>query len=222
MNTMRGRSRRIIALIGIRMRREIIESGGLLLRLHLNPCLNRSPLGAAISWPNHGVKEQSIAHMQNGREVIERLELILEILVKIADLNLIAVLAARHLSRDSRQLALETLNLVVSRSQLITRLFGLVGALLLKLVHLLVELLYGLVLVVHEVLNHVVECLLLRLDRLLFAGDLVFERRNLRLESIDLRLVRLRDLRVVLLLKVLQLVQFAFQLEVEFGLEICV
>lgn len=155
-------------------------------------------------------------------EVIERLELILEILVKIADLNLIAVLAARHLSCDSRQLALETLNLVVSRSQLITRLFGLVGALLLKLVHLLVELLYGLVLIVHEVLNHVVEGLLLRLDRLLFAGDLVFERRNLRLESIDLRLVRLRDLRVVLLLKVLQLVQFAFQLEVEFGLEICV
>lgn len=47
----------------------------MLLRLHLNPRLDRSPLSAAISWPNHSVEEQPVAHMQNGREVIERLEL---------------------------------------------------------------------------------------------------------------------------------------------------
>ena len=80
------RARAVVGLVRIRMRGHVVQAAHAAaavrrrrrrsrLALHLDPGLERAPLGRAVSGSDDGVEVEPVAGVQDGRQVRESLEL---------------------------------------------------------------------------------------------------------------------------------------------------
>ncbi len=77
------RARAVVGLVRIRMRGHVVQAAHAAaavrrrsrLALHLDPGLERAPLGRAVSGSDDGVEVEPVAGVQDGRQVRECLEL---------------------------------------------------------------------------------------------------------------------------------------------------